>query len=271
YDGTRDELWDALDLHFRAPCLVPTITAQPVAQNVCPGGAAVFSVTAEGDGPLSYQWQKDEGDLVEGGHYTGVQTPTLTVSNTDAGDVAAYRCVVSIESTATPSDSAALSLKAATAITGQPDSQAVLWGGTAQFNVSATGEGTLSYQWQKDLTDLVEGGHYSGVNSPMLTIAGANADDVAEYRCVVTAGCGSATSNAATLTVAAMGDFDGDSDVDMADFGTFSFCFNGPNRPLPSPGCYVVDFDADSDVDLTDFSAFQACFNGPNRPPACAG
>ncbi|MBN1492501.1 MAG: hypothetical protein JXA69_21490, partial [Phycisphaerae bacterium] len=66
-------------------------------------------------------------------------------------------------------------------------------------------------------------------------------------------------------------DFDGDGDVDLTDFGVFSACFNGPNRPPVYPeSCTVADLDDDSDVDLTDFGMFAACFNGPNRPPACA-
>ena len=65
------------------------------------------------------------------------------------------------------------------------------------------------------------------------------------------------------------GDFVCDGDVDLSDFGHFSACFNGPNRPAAWTGCDDADFDADNDVDLTDFSVFAACFNGPNRPPAC--
>ena len=30
-----------------------------------------------------------------------------------------------------------------------------------------------------------------------------------------------------------------------------------------------ADFDTDGDVDLADFGQFRSCFNGPNRPPAC--
>jgi hypothetical protein len=66
------------------------------------------------------------------------------------------------------------------------------------------------------------------------------------------------------------GDYDGDGDVDLADFGAFQACFNGPNRVAAQTGCEAADFDADNDVDLGDFGRFQACFNGPNRPPACA-
>jgi hypothetical protein len=66
-------------------------------------------------------------------------------------------------------------------------------------------------------------------------------------------------------------DFDKDGDVDLADFGVFQGCFNGPNRPYAQPtGCQPCDLDGDNDVDLADFGVFQACFNGPNRPPNCA-
>ncbi len=64
-------------------------------------------------------------------------------------------------------------------------------------------------------------------------------------------------------------DLDGDGDVDLADFGLFQGCFNGPNRPYAGPACGRMDFDGDGDVDLADFGTFQGCFNGPNRPPAC--
>ncbi|MBN1492235.1 MAG: hypothetical protein JXA69_20145 [Phycisphaerae bacterium] len=70
-------------------------------------------------------------------------------------------------------------------------------------------------------------------------------------------------------------DGDGDGDVDLLDFGVFSQCFNGPNRPYASvlpemlAKCACLDQDSDDDVDLVDFGVFSACFNGPNRAPAC--
>ena len=70
-------------------------------------------------------------------------------------------------------------------------------------------------------------------------------------------------------TAGVPGDFDGDADVDLADFSGFQACFNGPNRPPANSGCVRADFDGDGDVDLTDFGVFQVCFNGPNRRTAC--
>jgi len=89
----------------------------------------------------------------------------------------------------------------APAITAHPQAQDVCIGGTAIFGVGASGSEPLSHQWQKDRADLSEGGHYSGVTSATLTVSSADGDDAADYRCVVTNSCGSATSNEAALTV----------------------------------------------------------------------
>ena len=61
-------------------------------------------------------------------------------------------------------------------------------------------------------------------------------------------------------------DFDGDQDVDLADYRLLAICLgiSGPATPL-SPGhtCLAdshTDVDGDSDIDLADFAAFQAGF-----------
>lgn len=85
--------------------------------------------------------------------------------------------------------------------TQHPQATDVCEGETATFTVVASGSGTLNYQWQKDGADLSNAGHYSGVNTATLTISNADNSDVAGYRCVVTSTFGTATSNAAALTV----------------------------------------------------------------------
>jgi hypothetical protein len=179
----------------------PTITQQPSATNLCAGGTATFQVAATGSGTLTYQWQKNQSNLSNGGHYSGTATTTLTVSSVDANDAANYRCVVTDANGSTPSSEAALTLKAATTITQQPANATVAVGGTTNFTVVATGDGTLTYQWQKNQANLSNGGHYSGCTTATLTISNADANDAANYRCVVTAGCGSSTSFQGALTV----------------------------------------------------------------------
>ena len=76
------------------------VTAQPQDQLVIEGGQAIFSVTADGTGSLSYQWQrKADGsaswsDLTNGGSYSGVTTQALTVIATGAMSGDQFRCVV---------------------------------------------------------------------------------------------------------------------------------------------------------------------------------
>jgi len=181
----------------------PTITQQPAPQNVCAGSTANFSVTATGEGTLTYQWQQDGVDLYDGGNISGATTSALQVSNCQSADEADYRCVVTDNNGSTNSDAAALTLKAATAITSDPSNQQVSAGGTAQFTVTATGAGTITYQWQKDSVDLTDGGDISGATTDTLQIANCESADEGYYRCVVTADCGSDTSNSATLTIAA--------------------------------------------------------------------
>ncbi len=249
------------------------IDRQPTAAGVCPGGATTFSVTATGEGTLTYRWEKNGTTLSDGGHYAGATTATLTVSGADAGDAADYRCVVTAGCGTATSNAAALSLKAATAILEPPQPQTVDAGGLATFSVVAVGSGTVTYRWQKAGADLTDGGRYSGATTATLTIADVGKAEAGTYRCVVAAECGTLASAEAALTVilplSQKADFDGDGDVDLTDFSFFQMCFNGPNAPSPLPECGPADIQADGDVDLGDFALFQTCFNGPNRPPAC--
>ena len=56
------------------------------------------------------------------------------------------------------------------------------------------------------------------------------------------------------------GDLNGDGSVDLADFGLFRGCMNGPNRPPAAVGCAGADMDGDGDVDMGDFVQFQALY-----------
>jgi hypothetical protein len=69
------------------------------------------------------------------------------------------------------------------------------------------------------------------------------------------------------------GDYDGDGDIDLEDFGHFQLCLSGSTIPQSDPACLDARFDGDSDVDGDDFGVFQLCFNGANLPPApgCPG
>jgi uncharacterized repeat protein (TIGR01451 family) len=179
------------------------ITSQPSSQHVCPGGQAVFSVTAIGEGTLTYQWQKDRTDI------TGAESATLTISNVAAGDAGSYQVIVTGGCGQVTSNLVDLNLKAPTTIITQPISQEVCLGGQAAFHIVASGEGTPSYRWQKadqggQFADINnENDHISGTTTDTLTITHVAAGDAGSYRAVVTGECGQATSSSAGLALKA--------------------------------------------------------------------
>jgi hypothetical protein len=80
-------------------------------------------------------------------------------------------------------------------ITAQPQSQTVTVGSNVTFNVTATGTDPLSYQWQKDGSDI------GGETNAMLTLNAVQMSDAGSYLVVVSNIVGSVTSANAVLTV----------------------------------------------------------------------
>ena len=57
-----------------------------------------------------------------------------------------------------------------------------------------------------------------------------------------------------------MGDYDRDTDVDLANFAAFQNCCTDEGPTNVSACCRIFDFEPDSDVDLDDYAAFEAAF-----------
>lgn len=89
----------------------------------------------------------------------------------------------------------------------------------------------------------------------------SNAVDIESAGFDFDSGFGRVDAQAAMEDVGIPGDLDGDGDVDMTDFSTFSTCYAGPDTAPPG-GCDDSDFDADGDVDLADFATFQRNYTG---------
>ncbi len=107
-----------------------------------------------------------------------------------------------------------LNIAECTLIATQPIDVSIAPGATAGFIVGATGPGTLTYVWERQLlgagpfTAVTDGvvaglGTVSGATTASLSIANAEAAaSTDKFRCVVTSSCNSATTSEATLTVA---------------------------------------------------------------------
>ena len=82
---------------------------------------------------------------------------------------------------------------------------------------------------------------------------------------------GMTTSTAVHISVAGYtGDFDGDGDVDQADFSHLQLCLNGNVAPT-DPACTDADLDKNGFVDVPDTLIFTDCLRGPGVPanPSC--
>jgi hypothetical protein len=87
------------------------------------------------------------------------------------------------------------------AITAQPSDLTVCAGAAANFAATATGSG-LSYQWQISTDGGATYTNISGATSATYAIASTtNAQNNTRYKVIITALCGSSTSNAANLVV----------------------------------------------------------------------
>ncbi len=117
----------------------------------------------------------------------GSSSGNITVQETStAGCVGAVR-------------SLAIGVEGPPTITGQPADQTVCSGSIAVFGVSASGAGTVGYQWRRDGTNLVNGGNISGANTATLTIDPVGAADAVllanGYDCDVTNEYGSTVTS----------------------------------------------------------------------------
>ena len=186
----------AATLTVNAAPAAPTITTQPANATVQVGQMAAFTVVATGTAPLTYQWQKNQANI------SGATSATYTtLATTSADNGSTFRVIVSngVSPSAT-SNNATLTVSTAPVaptITTQPQSVAVTVGQTATFSVVATGTAPLSYQWQKNQTNI------SGATSASYTTpATTTADSGSTFDAIVSNGVSpSATSNNATLTV----------------------------------------------------------------------
>ncbi|HOC54384.1 MAG TPA: immunoglobulin domain-containing protein [Verrucomicrobiota bacterium] len=72
----------------------PTITAQPTSQTVMAGQTVTFTVTAVGDQPLFYLWQRNGNALSDGGNISGAASSALTIHSPSLADAATYSVTV---------------------------------------------------------------------------------------------------------------------------------------------------------------------------------
>ena len=124
----------------------PRITAFPSGeQALALGENAVFTVTATGAGPFTYQWRKD------GQPIAGAVSPTLTLTDFRASQAGAYDVVVSNLGGSTPAAPALNLVVANPSIVRQPWSTPAVDSHVIGLNVGAAGV-SLTYEWYEGLS-----------------------------------------------------------------------------------------------------------------------
>jgi hypothetical protein len=164
------------------------------------GGTAIFTgiATASGTGSIAYQWYDQNGAISNGTYVTGAATTTLTISNlitpTDHNRqvyvVADYvpsaygqspitagtaRSTGNAINEPISSNVGILTVFPVLSITTQPIEATAVENVIAVFDVVAessdTSQGTVSYQWSLDGTDLTDSSTVSGSSTPNLNIS----------------------------------------------------------------------------------------------------
>lgn len=167
----------------------PSISTQPSNVDLCEGTTLTLTIGASAQGTISYQWLKD-----------GVEIPTATsnnyiVPNFTAARAGSYICRVSTACGTVQSSAATVTVKPVTTITAQPPATLdVQVGSELTINLTATGAGTLQYQWYKDGNEL------TGEVAPTYTKTSAEASDAGQYWCRVRSECGDMMSDTTTVT-----------------------------------------------------------------------
>ena len=185
-----------------------SILSNPSSLSLAPTQTALFSVSGQGIGQISYQWYQipsggTTGVAISGATFSNYTTPP--VDTTYNGDQY-YATVTDSCGTLTSTD-ASLTVTAGNVpptILTQPVGQTVAPGGTPSFTVVASGTPTLSYQWYRIPAGQTAGTAIAGATSSTYTVpssATTTANDQDSYYVIVTNSYGQATSQPATLAV----------------------------------------------------------------------
>jgi hypothetical protein len=200
YNSVTSKLSTKATLTVTAAAVPLSITSNPQSVSVPVGGNTTLAVVATGSN-LQYQWLKDNVKI------TGATNSTLALTNVQTTAQAKYHVRITDLTTTKYSSAATVTVTAVTApvatapkldigISLQPVSTTVYAGKSHTLNVSASGSGTLKYQWRKNGVPIAD------AVLPYLSFAYLKTSDTAQYDVVITNTTGAVTTSKAQLTVA---------------------------------------------------------------------
>ncbi|HLP83619.1 MAG TPA: hypothetical protein VK157_04655 [Phycisphaerales bacterium] len=207
---------------FRMPGQ-PRLAAPVADAPACLGGTSRLRVELADTTGATYRWRKNGVNLNNGLNaagtlVSGVFSSTLTLTNTHAGDIGSYDCVITNACGSTTTDDAQLFLGSAPVIISQPQSAEVCPQGSVTLTMGWLGSQPATFQWQ--IESPANSGTFvnlADVNAPRFTRRGTDTRSMtiaaklgetlppafvaSRYRCIVTNACASATSQPALVTI----------------------------------------------------------------------
>jgi Concanavalin A-like lectin/glucanases superfamily/Immunoglobulin domain/Bacterial Ig domain len=172
----------------------PLIMAGPTNQSAPLGSSATFTVGAVGSQPLGYQWRINQQSIPLAVNPTA-NNATLILTNVQPKDGGNYSVLVTNFLGSTNSSNALLTLLFPPSVTVNPPEQLANLGCSVAFAASATGSGSLTYQWLKNDTNL------PGQTTTNLIIPSVSVGDFANYTMIASNAYGAATSAVAVLAM----------------------------------------------------------------------
>lgn len=185
-------------LNVNDPVTNVSFTRNLTGSVISSGVSLSMTATAQGTGPLTYQWQKDSVDI------PGATSASYVINPTTLGDSGSYRVIVKNILSTSGVTSSASSFTVANPVTinsvsRTPADEPLTAGTSVTFNVDATGTGTLTYQWRKAGIDI------PGATASSYTIPTTSTGDSGSYTVIVknVVSTSNTPSSAVLLTVVA--------------------------------------------------------------------
>ena len=175
------------------------IATQPLSQTVAVGSNVTFVVIAYGAPPFIFQWYFN--NSLAGSPTSGTNVSSFTLPNVQSNQSGKYTVQIINDLGSLTSSIATLTVVPPPVITAQPSSRTNITATAATFSVVASSVSPLSYQWQKNGSNLANGGKISGASNSTLTITNVSDNEAATYSVIVANLAGSVTSSNAVLTV----------------------------------------------------------------------
>ena len=166
----------------------PTIATQPISQTVSAGSSVMFTVSALGTAPFTYQWYFGNAAI------SGATSSTYAISSATPSNAGSYSVIITNAAGNISSNTVILTVATVPNITSQPLPQSVATAANVTLSVAASSSTSLQYQWYFGSTPI------NGATSSSYTISNFQSTNVGSYYCIISNAAGSSTSATAQLT-----------------------------------------------------------------------